>query len=165
LVSVQTNPRSAHAPIAIRGCEATDKAQGTPQPSGNDRGKGKTGRMKKMNHHRGSVMSGHRKKMVDTVIMGKEPGSWRPWTDVGTQTYPYRTPIPRSRDGIHPSRSSTERNMITPMRSGITTSKPTARAAELLSGSRKIQEANASSRKATGMHNRLDREIPNPKGR
>jgi hypothetical protein len=71
---------------------------------------------------------------------------------------------PRSREGIHPSRSSTERNMITPMRSGATPSKPTVRAAEVLSGCRKVQEAKASSRKTTGIHNRLDREYPTRKG-
>jgi hypothetical protein len=63
-------------------------------------------------------MRGHRKKMVDTVILGKEPEPWRLWTDAGIQTYPQRTPIPQSREGTLPSHSSTERNMITPMRSG-----------------------------------------------
>src|SRR3954466_15485101 len=74
----------------------------------------------------------------------------------------HRTPRPRSRKGTHPSCISTERNMITPMRSGSGPSKPTVRKAELLSGCRKIQEAKASSRKATG--NRLDREYPTRKG-
>jgi len=54
--------------------------------------------------------------------------------------------------------------MITPMRSGIKPSKPTVRKVELLSGRRKVQEAKASSRKATGIHNRLDREYPTRKG-
>lgn len=118
MVSVQTNPQPEHIPTAMWGYEATGKAQGLTQPSGSSQGKGKAGRMKKMNPHRGSVMRSHRKMMDDTVILGKEPEPWRLWTDVGIQTYPYRTPIPRSREGIHPSRSSTERNMITPMRSG-----------------------------------------------
>ena len=47
-------------------------------------------------------------------------------------------------------------------------SKPTVRKAELLSGKGKDQEANAASRKATGMHNWADRagkpEIPTLKG-
>jgi len=38
-----------------------------------------------------------------------------------------------------------------------TLSKPTARKAELLSGRRKDQKANAASRKATGIHNWADR--------
>src|SRR5436305_941411 len=42
-------------------------------------------------------------------------------------------------------------------------STPTATAAEPSSGRRTTQEAKASSRKAAGMHNRLDRVIPNPK--
>ena len=45
------------------------------------------------------------------------------------------------------------------MRSERNLSKPTARAAEFLSGCRKVQEAKASSRKATGIHNRLDRVL------
>jgi hypothetical protein len=69
---------------------------------------------------------------------------------------------PRSREGIHPNRISKERNMITPMRSRITPSKPTVRAAESLSGNRNVQKANASSRKATEIHNRLDREYTQP---
>src|SRR2546425_8147109 len=74
------------------------------------------------------------------------------------------TPRPRSREGTHPSRSSKGRNMITPMRSERNLSKPTARTAEFLSGNRMLQEAKASSRKATGIHNRLDREHPTRKG-
>jgi hypothetical protein len=43
-------------------------------------------------------------------------------------------------------------------------SKPTVRTAELLSGCRRVQEAKASGRKTTGIHNRLDREYPTRKG-
>ena len=43
-------------------------------------------------------------------------------------------------------------------------SKLTARKAESLSGCRMSQEANAGSRKATGIHNWPDRVMPNPKG-
>src|SRR6266487_1188433 len=74
------------------------------------------------------------------------------------------TPRPRSREGTHPSRSSKVRNMVTPMRSERNLSKPTVRTAEFLSGNRMLQEAKASSRKATGSHNRLDREHPTRKG-
>jgi hypothetical protein len=49
-----------------------------------------------------------------------------------------------------------------------TSSKLNAREAELLSGRRKNQEANAASRKVTEIHNWADRagtpEIPTPKG-
>jgi hypothetical protein len=77
-----------------------------------------------------------------------------------------RTPLPRSKDSTHPSRISLARNVATPMESdaGRCVGKPTARTAEFSSGRRTIQEAKASSRKATGIHNRLDRVIPNPKG-
>jgi len=44
------------------------------------------------------------------------------------------------------------------------TSKRTVRDAQLLSGNGMVQEANASSRKERGIHNPLDRVIPNPKG-
>jgi hypothetical protein len=43
-------------------------------------------------------------------------------------------------------------------------SKLTARKAEVLSGQRKNQKANAASRKATGIHNWADRAIPTLKG-
>src|SRR5687768_4872654 len=73
--------------------------------------------------------------------------------------YTSRTPQPRSIEGTLSSRSSKVRNMITPMRSGRNPSKPTVRKTEFLSGNRMLQEAKASSRKATGMHNRLDRVL------
>jgi hypothetical protein len=53
--------------------------------------------------------------------------------------------------------------MITPLRSEtLSDSKPTARKAELLSGSRRVQEANASNRKVKEIHNPLDREYTHP---
>jgi hypothetical protein len=45
-----------------------------------------------------------------------------------------------------------------------TLGKPTAKKAELLSGSRRDQKAKAASRKATGIQNWADRAIPTPKG-
>src|SRR5438034_610861 len=102
--------------------------------------------------------------MVYTVIMGQEKGSIEIPVDDTVQALYQRTPRPRSREGTLPSRSSKVRNMITPMRSERNPSKPTARTAEFLSGCRKVQEAKASRRKATGIHNRLDREYPTRKG-
>ncbi len=75
-----------------------------------------------------------------------------------------RTPRPRSIKGIHPRRSFTMRNVRTPIRSA-TRGKQPVRNADIRSGNGNVQEANASSRKAPGTHNRLDRAIPIPKGR
>jgi hypothetical protein len=108
-------------------------------------------------------MSNHRNQMVDTVTLGKRNRIVETLYRYGYPDVPIQDTYPRSRKGIHPSRNSMDRNMITPMRSGIRTGKPIVRAAESLSGSRKIQEAKASSRKAAGRHNRLDRGIPNVK--
>jgi hypothetical protein len=60
-------------------------------------------------------------------------------------------------------RISKERNVVTPMESQSELSKLTVRKVELSSGSRMPQEAKAASRKATGSHNRADREIPKSK--
>jgi hypothetical protein len=74
-----------------------------------------------------------------------------------------RTPRRRSTESTQPSRISEVRNVITPMRSETTSdSKPTVRAAELLSGNRNVQEANASNRKVKEIHNLLDREYTQP---
>jgi hypothetical protein len=76
------------------------------------------------------------------------------------------TPRPRSKEGTHPTHSSRERNMITPMRSGIVTtyiSSPTVMKGQFLSGNKILKKAKAASRKATGIHNRVDRVIPNLK--
>jgi hypothetical protein len=77
----------------------------------------------------------------------------------------YKTPQPRSKGGTHPSRISVVWNVVTPMESGggRYTGKPTARKAKPSSGNRTVQEAKASSRKAPGIHNRLDRAIPHLK--
>ena len=48
------------------------------------------------------------------------------------------------------------------MRSGLRASNPTARKGQLLSGSRRLQEANASRRKAKEIHNPLDRVYTQP---
>jgi hypothetical protein len=75
-------------------------------------------------------------------------------------------PRPRSIGGTRPGRISSVRNVETPMESGggRYAGGPTVREAESSSGNRNVQEANAGSRKATGIHNRPDRAIPNPKG-
>jgi hypothetical protein len=122
----------------------------------------------KMNLHRGSVNVKHRKKTKDGYgELGKRNrglfDSTKSIDDDGVINK--RHLIPRSIENTHPNHISEERNLITPMRSETTSdSKPTVREAESLSGCRNVQEANASNRKATGIHNRLDREIPNLKG-
>ena len=102
--------------------------------------------------------------MVYTVLLGQEKGNGYFPEKVQSQQAVYKTPRPRSKEDTHPSHSSTVRNMITPTRSRRNLSKPTVRTAEFLSGNRMLQEAKASSRKATGIHNRLDREYPTRKG-
>jgi hypothetical protein len=71
---------------------------------------------------------------------------------------------PRSTEGILASRISRVRNAITPMASGrlLAASRSTVREKECASGSRMVQEAKASSRKAAGNHNRLDRACAQP---
>jgi hypothetical protein len=73
---------------------------------------------------------------------------------------------PRSREGILASRISAVWNVETPMESAgsWSSSRPTAREAERSSGNRMVQEAKASSRKTTGIHNRLDREVRSSDG-
>src|SRR3989442_2666889 len=102
--------------------------------------------------------------MVYAVLLGQEKGNAKSLEKVQSDDAVRKTPRPRSIEDTHPSRSSTVRNMITPMRSERNPSKPTVRTAEFLSGNGMLQEAKASSRKATGTHNRLDRVLPNPKG-
>lgn len=72
-------------------------------------------------------------------------------------------PCPRSTGGTLTNRISSVRNVITPMWSVIY-SRPSARTAEIHSGCRRIQEANAGGRKAKGTHNLPDRAIPDLKG-
>ena len=48
------------------------------------------------------------------------------------------------------------------MRSDLRASNPTARKGQSLSGNRRLQEANASRRKARGTHNPLDRAYAQP---
>jgi hypothetical protein len=110
-------------------------------------------------------MSRSSEQMIYTTIVDKETETEQALIRADKQRgYPPRTPISRSRKGTHPNRTSTERNMITPMRSRVTPSKPPVRTAEPLSGCRKVQEAKASNRKVTEIHNRLDREYPTRKG-
>ena len=78
-----------------------------------------------------------------------------------------RTPRPRSIEGILPSRTSLHAERGNPNGVSVvvdTRSKRTVRNAQASSGKTMVQEAKASSRKATGMHNRLDRALPNLKG-
>src|SRR5437588_3553368 len=66
------------------------------------------------------------------------------------------TPRPRSTDGTHPGRISGMRNVETPTGSGPQPVGPTQGGYNPRRDT-KAQEANASGRKATGNHNRLDR--------
>ena len=69
-------------------------------------------------------------------------------------------------EGILSSRLSSMWNVGTPNEVSAVVdmlSKPTARKAESLSGKRKDQEANAASRKVTGIHNWADRAVLTPK--
>jgi hypothetical protein len=65
-------------------------------------------------------------------------------------------------EGTHPDRISLMWNVETPIGSFLTESRLTARKAELPSGNRKDQEANAGSRKTRGTHNPPDRADAQP---
>lgn len=72
---------------------------------------------------------------------------------------------PRSKEDIQPQSHLQRAELDNPNEvQALNPGKPTVRKAESLSGNRKVQEANASSRKTAEIHNRLDRVIPNPKG-
>src|SRR3954452_18734860 len=81
--------------------------------------------------------------MDDTTILGH--------FDLGSVLSPARAPRPRRTEGTHPDRLSIMRNVETPMGSGgSAASKPTVRKAEVPSRWRRVREAKASGRKATG---------------
>src|SRR5579872_5980106 len=86
------------------------------------------------------------------------------WQGDGSPRNRPGTPWPRRTEGILPSRISLLRNGTTPMKSGDGrfASKPDVRKAQSFSGRRTLQEANASSRKAPGIHNRLDKARAHP---
>ena len=104
--------------------------------------------------------------VAETVLLSHRAGGTdnSPATDTATQKPVSRTPRLRGKGSILPSRISKVRNVETPMGSGSgrSPSKPTVRAAQLPSGNKKTREAKASSRKATGTHNRLDRALAQP---
>jgi hypothetical protein len=146
--------------------EPRGKAQGDPSRQGRP-GKGKTGRVNESELSMRLRYCLTTERTADYGGMGYEHhGIREPWSvrtlhsDVRVDT------SPRSIGSTHPGRISIVRNVITPMESdgGRCVGRPTATAAELSSGNGMAQEANASSRKATGTHNRLDRVIPNLKG-
>src|SRR5437763_12951820 len=81
---------------------------------------------------------------------------WSPWADESWE----RIPSSRSKEGTPHRLSLThaERDIPNEVPGVVDTlGEPTARKAEILSGSRKDQEANAAIRKATGIHNWADR--------
>lgn len=106
--------------------------------------------------------------VAETVLLSHMAGGTQnpPVTDTATQKPVSRTPGLRGKGNILPNRISKEWNVATPMGSGSgrSPSQPTVRAAQLPSGHKMTREAKASSRKATGIHNRLDRALPNLKG-
>ena len=81
-----------------------------------------------------------------------------------------RTPWPRRKEGTHPGRISRQWNVATPMRSGWRgivrpgTQYANRKGSGIPQWAQEAQEAKASSRKARGSHNPLDRALPNPKG-
>jgi hypothetical protein len=120
-----------------------------------------------MNPHRGSVNRDRRNQRFTRRIIGAETEKLNRLGKVQTGIHPSTWDTyqpPRNREGTLTSHVSKKRNLITPMRSRVTPSKPPVRSAEVLSGCRKVQEAKASNRKVTGIHNRLDREYPTRKG-
>ncbi|MBD0343746.1 MAG: hypothetical protein ICV63_02685, partial [Coleofasciculus sp. Co-bin14] len=63
----------------------------------------------------------------------------------------------RCREDTLPNYISSVRNVVTPMESGIIPSKQPVREAESFSGSRMLPKAKATSRKAWGIHNPVDK--------
>src|SRR5712692_430634 len=81
---------------------------------------------------------------------------WSPWAEESRK----RIPSSRSKEGTPHRLFLTHAEQDNPNEvPGMvdTLGKPTAKKAELLSGRRKDQQANAASRKATGIHNWADR--------
>ena len=68
----------------------------------------------------------------------------------------------RRTEGTRPDHLSGMRNRVTPLRSGLRASNPTARKGQFFSGNRMLQEAKASRRKTKGIHNLLDRAHAQP---
>lgn len=93
--------------------------------------------------------------MIPSLADGRfQRGAWlaaeRRQALAGEVTPDRWTPPPRGKGSTHPGRISFVWNVETPLRSGPWPGRPTVRKAQLPSGNRMAQEANAGSRKATG---------------
>ncbi|WP_273241477.1 antirestriction protein ArdA [Hyphomonas atlantica corrig.] len=110
----------------------------------------------------------------ESVLMRRYPSVPRKWLLRGAREWAGGTWIPQSEGRYSPAYSRhltrshlTDAELSNPdeVRSLATAfGKRLARAAQLLSGCRKLSEANAASRKARGIHNPADRAMPNLKG-
>ena len=110
----------------------------------------------------------------ESVLMRRYPSVPRKWLLRGAREWAGGTWIPQSEGRYSPAYSRhltrshlTDAELSNPdeVRSLVTApGKRLARAAQLLSGCRKLSEANAASRKARGIHNPVDRAMPNLKG-
>ena len=110
----------------------------------------------------------------ESVLMRRYPSVPRKWLLRGAREWAGGTWIPQSEGRYSPAYSRhltrshlTDAELSNPdeVRSLVTApGKRLARAAQLLSGCRKLSEANAASRKARGIHNPADRAMPNLKG-
>lgn len=110
----------------------------------------------------------------ESVLMRRYPSVPRKWLLRGAREWAGGTWIPQSEGRYSPAYSRhltrshlTDAELSNPdeVRSLVTApGKRLARAAQLLSGCRKLSEANAASRKARGIHNPADRVMPNLKG-
>jgi len=93
--------------------------------------------------------------------------------DAGLLSYLHEDTRPRSIEDIHPHRISSARNVGSPTRSGTARARvrrgradqePTRKGGPHLRGTEMVHEAKASRRKARGIHNPLDKDVPDPKG-
>ena len=134
------------------------KRLGSWQPYAGEPGKEKTGMVNES----------------ESVLMRRYPSVPRKWLLRGAREWAGGTWIPQLEGRYSPAYSRhltrshlTDAELSNPdeVRSLVTApGKRLARAAQLLSGCRKLSEANAASRKARGIHNPADRAMPNLKG-
>jgi len=177
-VSVDLSP-AWRASLVTAGCEAQVIRPKGSRSIREPQAAGKTGRV---NASEPLMMPRHRKPRRWDAAAGPRTRRWEAaGADRKTLSRSGGHRRPRGIGGTQPGRISLVRNVTTPLGSVRITAhgKPTARKARLPSGRRMTQEANASSRKATGKrdisgrllrrsssYNRPDTGVyPNPKGR
>lgn len=145
-------------------CEAAGEVQEAPDPDGEiGLGEDRTGERERILVR--SVESVGHRNLDETMMMGhSEPGSsCTRWTELSNAVK--STTDPGVKRAPTPGRISLMRNVETPMGSAESGGRLTVRKAQLPSGNRKGQKANAGSRKARGNHNPPDRAIwSDPKG-